>query len=141
MDDLESCFWVALWSAIFNKQHEKSLTLQELNIRDKLANSMKVDAAMGAVRLLPREHSDVMKRFQPVLGAWWGKLLKMWLAWREVEVNCPEDAGEKYYLPRFHVSALQGVVDILEVVSDSEHWNGDLNWESWTPPSPPAVPH
>jgi len=48
-------------------------------------------------------------------------------------------AGEEYYLPRFHCSALQSVVDILEVMS--EYWDGEIGWESWTGPSQLTNPH
>jgi len=41
-----------------------------------------------------------------------------------VVVNAPADAGEEYYLPLFHFSALQGVVGAWEVMS--EHLEGQL---------------
>ena len=45
----------------------------------------------------------------------------------------PEDAGEEYYLLRFHLYVLQGVVDILLVMS--RYWNSRIGWESWTAPA------
>ena len=135
VDDLESCFFVALWSVLFNKGQEDLLTAEERIVRRDLANSQKGQVVYSLSLLAPYEElSNIMQRFLPTLMAWWKR------AWRRSEVwigdvleNAPEGAGEEYYLPHFHCSALQGVVDILEVMS--ERWDGELDWESWTAPT------
>ena len=135
--DLESCFWVALWSVFLNKQHEGSLSPTELKIRGDLIKGFKDQAAMGLL-CLPQTHcTDVMKCFHPVLQDWWYNVMAMRVKWRTIAERAPADAGEEYYLPHFHLSALQGAVDILEVMS--KYWENELNWESWTPPSPPVA--
>jgi len=47
-----------------------------------------------------------------------------------------EGKGGEYYLPYFHHFALQGVVDVLEILE--EHWNGDIGWESWVASGTPT---
>ena len=137
MDDLESCFWVALWSVIFNRQHEKYLKPLELEIRDKLAGGLGAEAMFLVDSILPEQSSDVMNRFLPVLRVWWGKVREMKFEWGNIMGSRPTGADERYYLPRFHLSALQGIVDILEVMS--RYWNDEISWESWSSPLPPAV--
>ena len=138
-DDLESCFFVALWSTIFNKQQEQSLKPRELEMRDHLTECQSDEAAALLNRITLREGSDVMKRFRSMLRDWSGKVSAMSCAWVRVEDSAPADAGEKYYLPRFHLTALQGVVGILEVML--EHWDDGIGWRSWSSPSPPTVSH
>ena len=138
-DDLESCFWVALWSVIFNKCHKKALSPRENRIMNYLAKGSKDDAAWKVRNLSLKDRSDIMKCFHPVLRDWFGKVEAASKMWLEVLDNAPVDAGEKYYLPRFHLSALRGVVNILEVMW--RHWNDEIGWESWTPPSPPVAPY
>jgi len=139
MDDLESCFWVALWSVLFNNGHEGSLSDDELEIRENLANATK-EAAGGQLRraALGSHCSDIMKRFNPVLVAWWEKVRDRGSLWDEGVLKMAlKDAGVEYYLLHSHLSALRGVVDILEVISG--YWDGEIGWESWTAPSPAAV--
>jgi len=81
----------------------------------------------------PRELSSTMQRFMLTLWAWLEKVENRRKMWRDkVLVNSPEGAGREYYLPHFHRFALQGVVDVLEVIA--EDWNGEIGWESWTSP-------
>jgi len=74
-----------------------------------------------------------MQRFRLILRARRervGNGREMW--GDEVLSNSPEGAGREYYLPHFHSFALQGVVDVLEVMA--EDWSGEISWESWTFP-------
>jgi len=129
VDDLESCFWVALWSVIFNKHWEKSLSPGEHGVMNSLAQGSKDDAARRFQYLFPQHRSDIMKCFHPVLCACFGEVEAANKIWFEVLLNAPVDAGEEYYLPRFHLSALRGVVSILEVMS--KHWKDEISWETW----------
>ena len=45
--------------------------------------------------------------------------------------DAPKDAGKEYYLPHFHLSALQGLVDVLQVMSalGRRDWLGKLDSE------------
>ena len=131
-DDLESFFWVALWSVLFSEAHKGSLSPQESHIRAALTSADKDRAAayLGSVR---GDVSDIMKCFFPVLSAWQSKVMQQSDEWGKVLRGAPKDAGAGYYLPRFHCSALQGVVDILEVIS--ERWNGEVGWDNWTGPA------
>jgi len=138
VDDLESCFWVAFWSVVFNRGHEQSFSRYECLIRERLANAMK-DAAGGQLgyAALGSHCSDIMKRFNPVLDAWW-KRVRDNGGYRNPGVQVvPRSVGREYYLSHFHLFALRGVVDILEVISG--YWDGEIGWESWTAPSPAAV--
>jgi len=47
--------------------------------------------------------------------------------------DAPNDASGEYCLPHFHRFALQGVVEVLEVLAD--HWDEEISWESWTNPT------
>lgn len=136
VDDLESCFWVALWSVLFNTDHEELLSIEERFTRESLAKTDK-DEAAGNLDLFA-EVSNITERFRPTLAAWWQKVqgrVGVWI--REVLMKAPKGAGEEYYLPHFHLFALQGVVDVLEVMS--EHWNGEIGWDSWTAPVASAI--
>ena len=71
--------------------------------------------------------------FQDVIEDWWNKVGPLHLQWaREVIADAPEGAGDKYYLPHFHRFALQGVLDVLEVLH--KHWDGKIGWQSWSGP-------
>jgi len=110
MDDLESCFWVVLWSVLFNKDREELLLARERDIREALAEGSR-DRAAGRLGFL-KTKSSVMQPFRPVLMAWWYKIQDKGPGLAQVKRCAPADAGEEYYLPHFHRSALQGVVDI-----------------------------
>ena len=73
VDDLEACFWVVLWSVLFNKDHEELLSDRERNVREVLAKGGK-DCAMGRLGLLGKNKDNIMQRFWPVLMAWWHKV-------------------------------------------------------------------
>ena len=120
VDDLESCFWVALWSVLFNKDHEELLSTRECAMRESLARTNKSEAAYYLGSLVPpKQLSNIMQRFQSTLRAWWGKVRDRSHVWEdEVLVNSPEGAGKEHYLPHFHHFALQGVVDVLEVMAE-----------------------
>ena len=45
VDDLESCFWVSVWSVFFNKANEGHRSVEERDIQDRLNKSNK-DGAM-----------------------------------------------------------------------------------------------
>jgi len=133
VDDLESCFWVALWSVLFNKDHEELLSIEEHVMRESLIKIKKAEA-VGYFGILEfKELSNIMQHFLPVLSVWWEKIRcrdGMWKA--EVLDKSPAGAGKEYYLLHFHHFALQGVLDILEVMA--ENWDGEISWESWTSP-------
>ena len=137
VDDLESCFWVSVWSVFFNKDNEGHRSVEERDIQDNLTKTYK-DGAMHYVsmlRLRGGEHSNITHRFRPVLLDWWKRVRDRPVAWvDEVVGNAPENAGKEYYLPYFHRFALEGVLDVLQVLES--HWDGGIGWESWTPPAP-----
>jgi len=132
VDDLESFFWVALWSVLFSEDGEGSLSPQELQIRNALTRVEK-DKAAGSLSSVRNDASNIMKCFFLVLSGWWSKVMQRAWEWGEVVRRAPIDAAEEYYLPRFHHSALQGVVDVLEVISGE--WDGKAGWDSWTKPT------
>jgi hypothetical protein len=141
IDDLESCFWVAFWSVLFNKENQGLLSIREREARNSLANTNKSEAASSFHMHWPREGlSSIMQCFRPTLVAWWKKVMDKGKVWGdEVLDNAPEDAGEEYYLPHFHLFVLRGVVDVLEVMS--EHWNDEIGWESWIGPVASVISH
>ena len=139
MDDLESCFLVALWSVLFNKGQEQSLSEAERTFRVNIAKSARGYAALlGALE--QDSCSNIMRRFRLVLNTWWKSIRNHGDAWaEEVLDKAPDDAGKEYYLPYFHLSALRGVVDVLQVIS--KYWNGEIGWESWTVSTLPDAVH
>ena len=138
MDDLESLFWVAVWSVFFNKDDTKVHSDEEKDIRDDLVEGRKDDAMRGVVGLKRLgSHSDIIQRFQPKIREWWVKVRHRDEVWSEQVLNGePSGANGAYYLPHFHRFALEGVVDVLEVVE--KYWNDELSWERWTGPTPLA---
>ena len=133
IDDLESCFWVAIWSVVFNKDSEESSSRVEQRVREFLVKGYS-SSAFDSFRFCPRDShsSNVARRFFPVLEAWEKRIWSKPWDWSSVVANAPADADEEFYLPRFHQSALRGVVDVLEVMA--EYWDGEISWESWTAP-------
>ena len=78
-------------------------------------------------------YSKSFHYFRPILEDWWSKLQNVDVEWSRTVLNsAPMNVGEEYYLPHFHRSALQGVVDVLEVLE--RHRGGEISsTESWTP--------
>ena len=138
VDDLESFFWVAVWSVFFNEDSMEVQSDEEKEIRYYLTKSNKVDAIGSYSTLIcDAKTSNITRRFQSVLFDWWVKVRDRHVTWsREVLGGKPKDAGGEYYLPYFHRYALQGVVDTLEVLA--KHWDGEISWGSWTAPAPPT---
>jgi len=136
VDDLESCFWVSVWSVFFNKDNIGDQSDEESDLKDDLINCRKGDAMVGLMQLPHRrKHSNITLRFRSILLEWWDKIRdqqRMWFG--EVVAGEPENADGEYYLPHFHRFALQGIVDVLEILA--KHWNGEVSWESWTAPGP-----
>ena len=133
VDDLESFFWVAVWSVFFNEDNAKGQSDKEKEIKDDLIRHRKADAIDSYSMLVPdAQTSNITRHFQSVLVEWWMKIQNQNMIWsRKVLVSKPKDADGKYYLPHFHRYALQGVVDVLEVLVD--HWDKEIGWESWAP--------
>ena len=141
VDDLESCFWVSVWSVFFNqdKANKDHRSVEERDIQDSLDKSEKAKAIDSVSRLQfeGEEHSNITHRFQPVLFDWWTKVRDRDVSWvDEVVKKAPKDAGKEYYLPYFHRFALEGVLQALQVLES--HWNGEIGWESWTASAPPV---
>ena len=133
---MESCFWVSIWSVLFNEDNIGSQSADEEHIREMLADYHK-DGTMSrfSVHLYNQEHSKITQRFRPMLLDWWWKVRDQDVRWsEEVLTGAPKDGDGGYYLPHFHRFALQGVVDVLQVLA--KHWDGEVSWESWTAPAP-----
>jgi hypothetical protein len=75
VDDLESCFWVSIWSVLFNEDNIRSQLTKEERVREKLAKYCK-DEAMSRFSALSddQEHSNITQRFRPMLRDWWWKV-------------------------------------------------------------------
>ena len=132
IDDLESFFWVALWSVVFHVKAKPKLD-PEWELRKALLRNDKDRAMRLFVDELHGNEGcdDVMLRFQGVIHDWWKKLWGQRREWRlEVMARHPPNAGSEYYLPHFHRFALRGVLDVLEVLD--KHWKGEISWKSWT---------
>ena len=136
VDDLESFFWVAVWSVFFNKDIAKDRSDQERSIRNHLVECRKADAIdTYSTLLFGPTISNIVRHFQTVLFDWWFKVRDRSATWFvKVQRDAPENVGREYYLPHFHRFALEGVADVLEVLSD--HWNKEIGWESWSAPEP-----
>ena len=139
LDDLESCFSVAFWSALFNRDQEGLLSIQERAARESLAKANKDKAAGSFYLHWPHKKlANVMQRFRPTLAACGKRYstrvgrggMRFWTMRRRVWVR-----NTTYR--NFHRFALQGVVDILEVTS--ERWDGEFGWENWETPVLPVT--
>ena len=117
---------------VFNENQTRPLSARERIVREELVKGNK-DYAIRCLRGLGNNANGPTQRFLPLLKAWWYKVQYKDEEWEEVEQCAPAGAGEEYYLPRFHRSALQGVVDVMEVVSG--YWNDEPGWDGWTKPT------
>ena len=136
VDDLESCFWVSVWSVLFNEDNIGSQSDDEKEVKEKLAKYYFKEVAMSMFSVLPDDgkYSNITQRFRPMLRDWWLKVRDQDVRWsQEVLTGVPKDADGGYYLPHFHRFALQGVVDVLQVLT--KYWDGEVGWESWTAPT------
>ena len=134
VDDLESFFWVAFWSILFNKKSGFP-TEAEKRIMDHLGKNNRAYALDRFLLLPPKYQGNTTNRFQAFVEDWWNKVLDRQLVWAHKVVRpAPVDAGYEYYMPHFHQFALQGVLDVLRVLQ--KHWKGEINWESWGGPTP-----
>ncbi|KAF9788657.1 hypothetical protein BJ322DRAFT_1050312 [Thelephora terrestris] len=133
VDDLESFFWVALWSVVFNEKSGKKWDV-EGRVREALIYTNKRLAIDRFLWLeIEERRNQVTQRFQAFIEDWWEKVELLHKQWRkEVLVKRPRDADAKYYLPHFHRFALRGVVNVLEVLD--QHWGSEISWESWSKP-------
>ena len=104
-------------------------------MREELTECLKNEAVFRFSGLWDRKkHSDITLCFRPMLIEWWKSVRDRFVVWsEEVIVDNPENADGEYYLPHFHRFALQGVVDVLQVLA--KHWDGKVGWESWTAPT------
>ena len=106
----------------------------------KMLGAKEQHTAILGLSLADNDKNTIIRRFRPTLVALWGAVRDKRREWvTEVIKHAPKDAGEEYYLPYFHRFALQGVADILQVVSD--HWNGQIGWGSWAEPTQPITLH
>ena len=136
VDDLESFFWVAVWSVFFNEDDTGPKSAREKGIQDELANGHKA-RAMDSLSLLSASgtRNKAVLIFQSILDDWWERVRlppRVWI--KDVIVRIPEGAGKEHFLPHFHQFALQGVVDVLELLE--KYKDSQINWESWEPPAP-----
>ena len=134
IDDLESFFWVALWSVVFNEKARYELAAEK-DLRTALRRNDKARAMdiFTHELLYHKGCNDVMLRFQGVILDWWRIVRDQPLEWRlEVMAPHPANAGSEYYLPHFHRYALKGILDVLGVLE--KHWWGEISWKSWTAP-------
>ena len=135
-DDLESCFWVSMWSVLFNEDNMGGQFTKEKRMREQLADNEKASAIDTLTGLTyDQERSDIMRLFRLVLLDWWKGVRDCIETWdEEVLRNKPKNADGEYYLPHFHRFALKGVLDVLQVLA--RHWDGDISLRSWTAPAP-----
>ena len=133
VDDLESFFWVALWSVMFNNESGQWSSREEVVQRALL--DIDKDKAIRCFLVLPPDTCNHPARcFRDVMTDWWFKVQNRQVNWvRDVLEKIPEDTDkESYFLPHFHRFALQGVLDVLGVLH--KHWEGEISWKSWTGP-------
>ena len=130
VDDLESFFWVALWSVMFNEKSGRWNDDEE-DVRKLLFNIDK-DKAIWKFTLLSLDGCNhITRRFRNVMTDWRFKVRDRQVNW--VLEKIPKDTDkESYSLPHFHRFALQGVLDVLGVLH--EHWEGEISWKSWAGP-------
>jgi len=138
VDDLESFFWVAVWTVFSNKDHEKNRSEEEKSIMEHLSWCRK-DVAMSdySVFVLDSATSNIVRHLRPILLDWWMRVRDRSMRWtNQVPMEVPNGAHGKYYLPHFHCFAPEGVVDVLEVLLT--HWDKEAGWKSWVLPGPAA---
>ena len=133
VDDLESFFWVAVWSVFFNQKGGQSWEAEK-GVRKALLNNDKANAMDIFGRLTTHPKRNVVTQCcQDVIQSWWKKVRDRDAEWQAAVIfKAPVGAKDQYYLPHFHRFALQGVLDALGVLQ--EHCNGDISWKSWNGP-------
>ena len=131
VDDLESFFWVAVWSVFFNQKSGESWEAEK-GVRKNLLKNDKANAMDTFGRLTSHPKRNVVtQRFQNVIEGWWELVREQEKLWRQAVTRDPrKDANAQYYLPHFHRFALQGVMKVLQLLD--KHWDGDIGWKSWT---------
>jgi len=131
VDDLESFFWVALWSILFNSKSREKLEAERRIGEALIANDKDTAMSQFCSLAIDKRRNEVTQRFQHVIKDWWLKVRDRDEDWtKSVMANRPEGAKGEYYLPHFHLYALQGVADFLEVLE--RHWSDGICSNSWS---------
>ena len=96
VDDLESFFWVAVWSVFFNETGGESHEA-EAEIRQALLDNRKAEAMDDFLMLIgDEERNDVTRRFQDIIECWWKVIRDRNFEWREeVTTQTPIGAGDE----------------------------------------------
>ena len=132
VNNLESFFWVALWSVVSNMKAKYSLVaekqLSAALLRNNKSHAMEIFTELH----VDKQCNHIILCFQCIIEDWWKKVQDQHLDLLEALDPLPANTDNKHYLPHFHWFALQGVFDVFEVLEN--HWNSEISWMSWTAP-------
>ena len=130
VDDLESFFWVAIWSVLFNLKSGEKWDAEQRTKNALLKNQKDHAMTLFGDLIYNEQRNNVTRCFQNLIRDWWMKVQNKNQTWRDVASTLSNDA--KQFQLQFHQFALQGVLDVLEVLG--KHWEGSISWNSWTRP-------
>ena len=130
VDDLESFFWVAIWSVLFNMVSGEKWDAEQRTKDALLKNQEGHAMTLFGLLIYDEQRNNVTRCFQNLIRDWWKKVRDTNDTWRDVASTLSNDA--KQFQLKFHQFALQGVLDVLEVLE--RHWEGSINQDSWTRP-------
>ncbi|KAJ3819630.1 hypothetical protein F5880DRAFT_1676105 [Lentinula raphanica] len=118
-DDLESFFWVGLWSTLRNKNFSRTSTTEQrfskdisTDLRQKVAVDMSLRMDLITAEHPKQPYSDLLRAMTPVLSEWYTALNKLQIDY-EVDENVNDD--EEKLMLRFHHFAYRGVLEFIEV--------------------------
>ncbi|KAJ7692361.1 hypothetical protein B0H14DRAFT_834819 [Mycena olivaceomarginata] len=127
VDDIQSFFWLAVWAVLFNSRSQtrsRSELIWGQNLRSgvRAVKSDFADALMTTPHSL-RGHSPIGTQMFPFLQDWWRRQRDLAEEWHRNVVaeaaKIPEHEVDNircFYLHHFHLYALRGVKEFLDLV-------------------------
>ncbi|KAJ7224247.1 hypothetical protein GGX14DRAFT_649174 [Mycena pura] len=125
IDDIQSFFWLAVWAVLFNSRPQRRsqselIWGQNLRSGDRGGKTDFVDALTLEAK---QGHSPIGNELFPFLQDWWERQRKLAMDWHGNVVaeaaKIPEhevDNIRSFYLHHFHLYALRGVKEFLDLV-------------------------
>lgn len=127
VDDIQSFFWLAVWAVLFNSKPQTRSRL-ELTWGQNLRSGVRVVKSDFTHELMTTNHSrsghsPIGTQMFPLLQDWWRRQRDLGVEWRRNVVaeaaKIPEHEVDNircFYLHHFHLYALRGVKEFLDLV-------------------------
>ncbi|KAJ6543880.1 hypothetical protein B0H19DRAFT_956069, partial [Mycena capillaripes] len=125
VDDIQSFFWVAAWAVLFNTRQQNRSPEEDKWCRDLISGNLGLKSDFSSALLaadLEEGYGLAATQLFPVLRLWWVKLLSLRMDWvsrvtSQVRKQPPDEVAN-FYLHHFHLFALRGVQEFLELVEE-----------------------